>query len=132
MVVRTRKITITIGVADLVEKLVCGTFTQHNTTQHNLTTMAKKGKLLVALDAHKGRDYKLEKQKKLQKQAARKKKSDPRILDPDDGPIGGAPINGTVLAAEADSEAWESDESEDITVEAVRLRAIYEFPAPFY
>lgn len=37
--------------------------------------MAKKGKLLSALDAHKGRDFKLEHQKKLQKNAEKRKRS---------------------------------------------------------
>ena len=36
--------------------------------------MAKKGKLLSALDAHKGRDYELERQKKLQKHGVKKKR----------------------------------------------------------
>lgn len=36
--------------------------------------MAKKSKLLLALDAHKGRDYDKEKQKKLAKAAEKKKK----------------------------------------------------------
>ncbi len=35
--------------------------------------MVKKGKLRAALDAHKGRDYELEKQKKLQKKAQKAK-----------------------------------------------------------
>ncbi len=37
--------------------------------------MAKKSKLLSALDAHKNVDYGLQKQKKLQKQAAKRKRS---------------------------------------------------------
>lgn len=36
--------------------------------------MVKKGKLLVAFDAHKGRDYDKERQKKLAKAAEKKKK----------------------------------------------------------
>lgn len=36
--------------------------------------MAKKSKLLAALDAHKGRNFYLEKQKKLQKAAEKRKK----------------------------------------------------------
>ena len=35
--------------------------------------MAKKSKLLSALDAHKGRSFKLEKQKKLQRAAEKRK-----------------------------------------------------------
>jgi hypothetical protein len=45
--------------------------------------MAKKSKLLSALDAHKNRDYGLERQKKLQK-AAEKKKKARRVEDGDD------------------------------------------------
>ncbi|KAL8655167.1 MAG: hypothetical protein Q9226_003160, partial [Calogaya cf. arnoldii] len=37
--------------------------------------MAKKSKLLSALDAHKNVDHDLQKQKKLQKQAAKRKRS---------------------------------------------------------
>ena len=83
--------------------------------------MAKRSKLLAALDAHRGKDYKLEKQKKLQKQAASKKKSNPRLQssDPADGPIGGTPIYSSTLEALHDSEGWESDESEDATTGAV-------------
>lgn len=37
--------------------------------------MAKKSKLFAALDAHKGRDYEKERQKKLAKAAEKKKKA---------------------------------------------------------
>ena len=37
--------------------------------------MAKKSKLFAALDEHRGIDHKLEKQKKLQKQAAKRRRS---------------------------------------------------------
>lgn len=37
--------------------------------------MAKKSKLLSALDAHKNRDYGLERQKKMQKSAEKKKRA---------------------------------------------------------
>lgn len=37
--------------------------------------MAKKSKLLSALDAHKGRDFEKERQKKLQKAAEKRKRS---------------------------------------------------------
>lgn len=39
------------------------------------SNMAKKSKLLLALDAHKGRDYDAEKQKKLVKSAEKRKKA---------------------------------------------------------
>jgi rRNA-processing protein EBP2 len=56
--------------------------------------MGQKSKLLAALDAHKGRDYKLEHQKKLAKKA-RKRKSQKALVDkPEDAGDNGAP-NGT-------------------------------------
>ena len=74
--------------------------------------MAKKSKLLAALDAHQGRDYKLEKQKKLQKQAARK------IRTKAPGPILEEKENAAVQAnsiqpmPQDESDGWESDGSE--------------------
>lgn len=70
-----------------------------------------KGKLLTALDAHRGRNHKVEKQKKLQKQAAKKKKSKApvsTILEQEDVE---SEVNGTITMPEAESEGWESDES---------------------
>lgn len=77
--------------------------------------MARNSKLLAALDAHKGRDYKLEKQKRLQKQAMGKKKSDPhvQISGAEDGLIDEAPVNGSKI------EGWESSESENAVAAAV-------------
>ncbi len=85
--------------------------------------MAKKSKLLAALDAHKGRDHKLEKQKKLQKQAARKKRSNSQFhsSDVEDEPIVGASFNGLKPEPEDESDGWESDESEDAVTGDVRL-----------
>lgn len=82
--------------------------------------MAKKSKLLMALDTSKGRDYKLEKQKRLRKQAA-KLKSYPQVQssDVDGGPLGGALVNGTDLEPDVKSEGWESGESEDAVAGAV-------------
>ena len=82
--------------------------------------MAKKSKLLAALDAHKGRDYELKKQKKLQKQAA-KKKSSPQLQssDVDGGPPGAALVNGTGSEPEVESEGWESKEDENAVAGAV-------------
>lgn len=77
--------------------------------------MAKKSKLLAALDAHKGRDYKLEKQKKLQKQAEKGKMSKVSKDTSDSEHTGedGARLNGKEpRLAEEESEGWESDESE--------------------
>jgi rRNA-processing protein EBP2 len=83
--------------------------------------MAKKSKLLAALDAQKGRDYKLEKQKKLQKQAAKRKEARTRThqteSESEDEVENGAkldiPVNGAEHLPQDDSEGWESDESED-------------------
>ena len=76
--------------------------------------MAKKSKLLAALDAHKGRDYQAEKQKKLQKQAAKRKSEKPEgqedALERPDILVRGA--NGIQELSE-ESEGWESDESEE-------------------
>lgn len=81
--------------------------------------MAKKSKLLAALDAHKGRDYSLEKQKKLQKQAVKRKKARSRTeiteaeIETQEEIPADIPVNGTNHELEHDSEGWESDESED-------------------
>ena len=71
-----------------------------------------KSKLLSALDSHQGRDYKLEKQKKLQKQAAKKKKSKDPITDGEEKESIQALTNGKPTEPEIESEGWESDESE--------------------
>ena len=74
--------------------------------------MAKKGKLLTALDAHRGRDYNLEKQKKQQKQAAKKKRTKDPESDLGEKEIVEAQANGTPFMPEIESDGWESDESE--------------------
>ena len=72
-----------------------------------------KSKLLTALDAHRGRNYKVEKQKKLQKQAAKKKKSQaPASNDIEQKEEVETVANSTIPMPEAESEDWESDESE--------------------
>lgn len=80
--------------------------------------MAKKGKLLTALDVHEGRDYKLEKQKKQQKEAARKNRQKTSGLN-----LGKENVNahadGTASVPETESDGWESDESETAQVTAV-------------
>lgn len=81
--------------------------------------MAKKGKLLAALDAHKGRDYKLEKQKKQQKQAARKNRPKTPGLNLEEKENVNAQTNGTASVPEAESDDWESDESEAAEATAV-------------
>lgn len=81
--------------------------------------MARKSKLLAALDAHKGRDYKLEKQKKLQKQAVKRKKarlqnqSTQAEIESEEETKAHIPVNGVDDELEDDSEGWESDGSED-------------------
>lgn len=87
--------------------------------------MAKKSKLLAALDAHKGRDYRLEKQKKLQKQAAKRKKarlqtqSTEAEIEHEEETTADVPVNGTGHDLEDESEGWESDESEDALSQTV-------------
>lgn len=78
---------------------------------HAHLAMAKKGKLLTALDAHKGRDYKLEKQKKQQKQAAKKKRTKAPRSNLDEKENVEAQANGTASMPEVESDGWESDES---------------------
>ena len=74
--------------------------------------MAKRSKLLAALDTHRGRDYKSEKQKKLQKQAAKKirTKAPGSILEEKEN--AGVQANSTLPMPQDESDGWESDESE--------------------
>ena len=79
-----------------------------------------KSKLLTALDTQKGRNYKLEKQKKFQKQAVKKKKSkapEPNSEEKENEP---AQVNGRTIIPQAESDGWESDESEAADATAVR------------
>ena len=72
-----------------------------------------KSKLLTALDSHRGRNYKVEKQRKLQKQAAKRKKSkDPESNNSEQKEDVETEVNGTVPMPELESDGWESDESE--------------------
>lgn len=83
--------------------------------------MAKKSKLLAALDVQQGRDSKLEKQKKLQKQATKREKARPQPQrteaeienEDEERTEGDIPANGAEEQFEDDSAGWESDESED-------------------
>ena len=79
-----------------------------------VATMVKKSKLLAALDAHKGRDHKLEKQKKLQKEAEKRKQSKQIPDELAVGSIqgGGAESNNGVSQLNEESDGYESDESE--------------------
>lgn len=76
--------------------------------------MAKKSKLLAALDAHQGRDFKKEHQKKMQKQAARRKKSKPEsgASESGDETEGRPKVHDTFAPLDAESEGWETDESD--------------------
>ena len=78
--------------------------------------MAKKSKLLAALDAHQGRDYEKERQKKLQKLASKRRQiqaAKAPIEEIADGEEPSRPIvNGSESRLEVESEGWESDESE--------------------
>ncbi len=74
--------------------------------------MAKKGKLLAALDAHKGRNYKLEKQKRQQKQAIKKKRTKSQGPDSEEKENVKARPDATASLSETESDGWESDGSE--------------------
>ena len=70
-----------------------------------------KSKLVAALDAHRGRDYRLEKQKKLQKQAAKRKKSKAPESNSEGKENIKADTNGSLSMPEAESDGRESAES---------------------
>ncbi len=88
----------------------------HNYSSH--INMAK-SKLLTAFDAQVGRDYKLEKQKKLQKQAAKKRKSKAQASDTEEKENAQLHISANTPILEAVSEGYESDESEVAEMTAV-------------
>lgn len=84
--------------------------------------MAKKSKLLAALEAHKGKDYKLEKQKILQKKAEKRKKTKQREQSKDTEEGEKTPEDKeSIVQPDAVSEGWESDESENVAPAAVRV-----------
>lgn len=85
------------------------------------TKMVKKGKLLAALDSHKGKDYKLEKQKILLKKAEKRKKTKQREQSEDtDKREGKTEAKESVVQPDSGSEGWESDKSEKAAPAAVR------------
>lgn len=90
--------------------------------------MVKKSKLQAALDAHVGKDYQHEKQKKYQKLAAKRKKKLNPQHQTDIGDIGGMEINGSIPQPEAESDGWEGDESEDANI-AVREPRLKKCPS---
>lgn len=83
--------------------------------------MAKKSKLLAALDAHKGKDHKLEKHKKLRKLAEKRKKSrpQPQQLEAENEKEGGARTKDVLKGSGTESEGWESEEGEEVEPIAV-------------
>ncbi|MCJ1376959.1 rRNA-processing protein and EBNA1-binding protein ebp2 [Xylographa soralifera] len=83
--------------------------------------MVRKSKLLAALDAHKGKDYKLEKQKALQKDAAKRKriKAAAQELTDNAGTEPEAVENSVQRQPGEESEGWESDYNEEAST-AVR------------
>jgi len=91
--------------------------------------MAKKSKLLKALDNEKGVDYQKQHQKKLQKQAGKRKRSkdvsQEEVIAEADGVnedgeqdivLGDAPAvsNGLGADGEEEEEGWETDEGEKV------------------
>lgn len=85
--------------------------------------MPKKGKLLLALNAYRGRDYELERQKKSQKQAIKRKESNPDFHRRDvkgGSNIKGRSIIDKIPQSEAESEEWEGNEKESKMVNNVR------------
>lgn len=83
--------------------------------------MAKKSKLLSALDAQKGWIYKLEKQKMLQKQAEKRKqvKTAKAASDAEGAKEGSVELNGEKPRLEEESDGWQSDESEVVAPNTV-------------
>ncbi len=73
--------------------------------------MAKKSKLLVALDAHKGRDYAAEKEKKQRKEAEKKKRLKDKNVE-DEKENNEELSDDAEPALQTESEGWESDESD--------------------
>lgn len=91
--------------------------------------MAPKSKLLAALDAHRGRDIQAERQKKLRKQAEKKRKGKQQHLqeeeqgiektgdgenhkEPGGSKIGEESADG-LPEQEVNGDQWETEESED-------------------
>lgn len=74
--------------------------------------MVKKSKLLEALDAYKGRDYRVEKQMKQQKQAAKMKRTRAQRPNFEEKENIEARPNGMASMPDVKSDGWESDESE--------------------
>ncbi|CAF9904282.1 MAG: rRNA-processing protein and EBNA1-binding protein ebp2 [Heterodermia speciosa] len=83
--------------------------------------MARKSKLLAALYAHKGGDYKVEKQKKMQKEAEKRKRSratrDKSNGEEDENIK--TELKGDSIRIADESDGWESAESEESRAEVI-------------
>ena len=80
--------------------------------------MVKKSKLLAALDAHKGRDYAAEKEKKQRKEAEKKKRlKDKKVNGEENNTV--VEADGAAPVLQEESEGWESDESDVAELNAV-------------
>lgn len=88
--------------------------------------MARKSKLLAALYAHKGGDYKVEKQKKMQKEAEKRKRSratrDKSNGEEDENIK--TELKGDSIRIADESDGWESAESEESRAEVVHQSPI--------
>lgn len=75
--------------------------------------MAKKSKLLTALDAHKGRNINLEKQRKQEKQAAKRKHA--RAQDEvDEKENLDLEADGAASESGDEYDGWETEQSQDV------------------
>lgn len=90
---------------------------------HANYTMSKGSKLFTALDRHKGVNHRLEKQKKLQKQAAKRK----RLREQQNPPSKNSQVNGieplmsgALQPEEDDGSEWESENESDTAAAVVR------------
>lgn len=75
--------------------------------------MAKKSKLLTALDAHQGRNINLEKQRKQEKQAAKRKqaRAQDRVDEKENLDL---EANGAANESGDEFDGWETDQSQDV------------------
>jgi len=92
-------------------KLLKYFFPSSNLYELQISTMAK-SKLIAALDAYKGKNYKLTKQKKLQKEAAKRKKGNAPAAGSEEKETVEVEASGTLTLPDAESEGGESDKSE--------------------
>ena len=75
--------------------------------------MAKKSKLLTALDAHKGRNINLEKQRKQEKQAAKRKqaRAQDEVEEKENLDL---EANGAANESGDEFDGWETEQSQDV------------------